>query len=288
MAESTQLSNYKTFNTNALRFSEPEERKIPNSNMTYKTVRISCVNKDGTAGDMLFETPRLFSFGLRESNPPDNPNKLNGYQFPICLYNRDGASPDQKAFVNTFNKVVDRAKEWLVENREMIGEHDLEKRDLKKLNPLYYKKGPNGKPDKSSSPVLYLKVLTSRKKDGSGGFNIVSVFEDETSGTEIDPLTILNKYCHANVCIKFEGIYIGSKIALQLKMWEAIVHPKNMMRTRFLKRKKPLPTNNITTSTSTSTTSSTSNAISDDDSSSSEYEQEPQPSSTKRVTRQKK
>jgi hypothetical protein len=88
--------------------------------------------------------------------------------------------------------------------------------DLKNFNPLYYKK-EKGKRVEGSGPVLYPKVLQNKKND-----IITTPFCNE-NGDDIDPMTLLNKACKATAAIKIESIFIGAKISLQVKVYEAQV-----------------------------------------------------------------
>lgn len=269
----SQLSETKNFDTSRLTFNKPEERKIPGTNMSYKLIKIGVKNKDNTRGDLLFSTPRVFSFGVQDNTSPNNTNQLNGYKFPLCLFNRDGASPEERDFVTAFSDVIEECKNHLVKNKGSVGKYDLEKRDLKSLNPLYYKK-ENGRPLLDKGPIFYVKLMTSKNKE-TGGFNILSLFSNEDTGKDIDPMDLHNKQCWARACIRFENIFIGSRISIQVKLWEAVVKPKDGARKRFLP--KPLFSANTTSSntssntpSTTSSTTSSTNQIQDSDDSSSE------------------
>ena len=231
----TQLSSASSYNVKNLRFSKPEERKIPNSNMNYQLIRIGTVNPDDSFGDLVFETDRLFSYGLQESRSLGGKGELTGYTFPLCLFNRGGPTKGQKDFVDTFDKIVESCKNHLVEYRDDIEKYDLDIHDLKRFNPLYYKR-VNGKIVQGRGPMLYAKVIIKRNQDRS--INIRSVFQDESTGKDLDPLALLKKYCHTRVILKIESIFIGSKISLQVKLWEAIVKPIDTGRQRFLTHRK--------------------------------------------------
>ena len=96
----------------------------------------------------------------------------------------------------------------------------LEKTDLKKLNPIYFKRD-KGKIVEGASPTLYAKLIV--KKDKTDGNKIISVFFDEDLGEQINALDLLGKGCYVRAAIKFESIFIGNKISLQVKLYEAEV-----------------------------------------------------------------
>ena len=86
--------------------------------------------------------------------------------------------------------------------------------DLKKLNPLYWKKD-KGKIVEGTGPTLYAKLISSKKHN-----KILSMFFN-MDGDSIDPLSLLGKYCYSKAAVKIESIFIGNKISLQVKLYEA-------------------------------------------------------------------
>lgn len=219
-----QLSDY-DFNTDNIVFSKPEIGNIPGQKINFKRLRIACRNKNGSIGDLIFSTPEnLHTFGLQESRDLST-NKLNGYVLPLCLWNRNGPSENEKKFTELFNCISEYCKKYLIENREQIEKYDLDMSDLKKFNPLFYKMD-KGKIVDGKGPMLYVKVLYNKNQN-----KINTIFVDEESNKEIDPFAILNKPCNVIAAIKFESIFIGNKISLQVKLYEAVVRPiDNTMR----------------------------------------------------------
>lgn len=213
----TQLSDFKNFNTENLVFSKPEIGNIPGQKINFKRVRINTKYDDGSIGDLIFSTPeKLHSFGLQESRDIAT-NKLNGYVLPLCLWNRNGATDDEKLFTELFDKLSDHCKQYLLEHKEEIEKYDLDASDLKKFNPLFWKM-EKGKPVDGRGPMLYVKVLLNKKNN-----KINTIFVDEETNKEIDPFSILNKPCNVTAAIKFESIFIGNKISLQVKLYEVVV-----------------------------------------------------------------
>lgn len=213
----TQLSDFKNFNTENLVFSKPEIGNIPGQKINFKRVRINTKYDDGNVGDLIFSTPeKLHSFGLQESRDIAT-NKLNGYVLPLCLWNRNGATDDEKSFTELFDKLSDHCKQYLLEHKEEIEKYDLDASDLKKFNPLFWKM-EKGKPIDGRGPMLYVKVLLNKKNN-----KINTIFVDEETNKEIDPFSILNKPCNVTAAIKFESIFIGNKISLQVKLYEVVV-----------------------------------------------------------------
>ena len=227
--DNTQLTSATGYDVKNMRFRKPIDGSIPNSTVVFKRVPIGTRNPDGSFGDLCIQTPkRLFSFGL-SPNTNMNTGKTDGYTLSLCLYNKDAPTDEEKAWVETFNRIVDHIKDYILSHRDEVEKYELEAADLKKLNPLYYKK-EKGKIVEGSGPVLYPKVLQNKKTD-----TITTPFCDET-GKDIDPMTLLNKRCWANAVIKIESIFIGAKISLQIKVYEAQVKMLDSAPKRLLQK----------------------------------------------------
>jgi hypothetical protein len=48
----------------------------------------------------------------------------------------------------------------------------------------------------------------------------------------------MGKHCYTNAAVKIESIFIGAKISLQVKLYEAVVEPSKMGMKRLLARPK--------------------------------------------------
>jgi len=217
MSKNTQLTSADGYNTENIIFSETQDGTIPNSTpkINYKRINIQTKNPDGTTGDLILSTDKVFSFGVSENVSPDS-GKVNGYVMPLCLWNRDGATESEKSWTDTFNNIVEACKKHLVKNKEEIEQYDLTMNDLKKLNPLHFKR-EKGKVVEGTSPTLYTKLIVSKKQN-----KIVTMFFD-FEGEPIDPTTIFGKYCFTKAAIKIESIFIGNKISIQIKLYECEV-----------------------------------------------------------------
>jgi hypothetical protein len=236
MSDNTQLTTASGFNTKNMMFSEPQTGSIPNSvpQINYKRINIQIRNDDGTSGDLIFPTSQLFSFGIGE-NVNQETGKLNGYVMPLCLWNREGPSSEEKEWSDTFDKMVDECKKHLISNREEIDQYDLDENDLKKFNPLYWKKD-KGKVVEGTGPTLYAKLLVSKKDN-----KIVTMYYD-SEGQEVDPMTLVGKRCNVKGAVKIESIFIGNKISLQLKLYECEVRLMDTGMKRMMKKRPEVPT----------------------------------------------
>jgi hypothetical protein len=279
--DNTQLTQASGYNTKKnMLFGKPKDGTIPNSTFSFKRIPIGTRNPDGTSGELVLLTPRVYSFGL-SVNTNMNTGKPDGYTLPLCLQSRDGPTQEETDWVNTFNSIVDNCREHILSVRDEIGKYELEAADLKKLNPLYYRK-EKGKVVDGSGPVLYPKILQQKKKVGKGkapppssdGSDsvITTIFVDE-QGNDIDPLTLLEKHCYTSAAIKIESIFVGAKVSLQVKVQEAEVSVVGGTKTRLLKRpqadSRVVMSSDITSSSSPvsnpATTSSSFQALQNDD-----------------------
>ena len=224
--DNTQLTSAFGFDVKNIRFRKPVDGSILNDTVKFKRIAIGTRNPDGTLGELVIPTLQVYSFGLSENVNPQT-SKTDGYSVSLCLYSKDNPSEEQKKWVETFNAIVDHIKQYLLDHKDDIEKYELESADLKKLNPLYYKKD-KGKIVEGTGPTLYAKVMQNKKNDV-----ITTPFCDE-NGRDIDPLSILGKRCYATAAIKFEGIFIGARISLQVKVYEAKIKLIDSAPKRFL------------------------------------------------------
>jgi len=226
----TQLTSANGYDISRMIFSEPQVGSIPDSKpaISFRRINISTINDNGTVGELIFPTENLYSFGVSENTSLDT-GKINGYVMPLCLWSRDSPTPNERAWTDTFDRIVERCKDHLIEHKDEIEQYDLERVLLKKLNPLYWKKD-KGKVVEGTGPTLYAKLLISKKQD-----KIISMFYN-TEGAPINPLELLGKHCNARAAIKIESIFIGTKISLQVKLYECEVTPKESGMRRLLTR----------------------------------------------------
>lgn len=246
--KNTQLTELNSFDVSNLVFESVSKQQVPNQNIFYKRINIGIQNPDGSIGDLLFQTPKCFSFGV-SVNTDSKTNEVTGYSLPISLYNRDGPTDEQKKFVEVFNEITQACKEHLLEDetKDALEKYDLEMANLKDISSsvLWWKK-EKGVVVPGSGPTLYPKLITSKSKPKKGVVNqepekmkIVSELFSESSGDNLDPLTLIGKHCLTVGEIKFESIYIGTKITLQIKLIGASIELVESGIKCHLNRKKP-------------------------------------------------
>jgi hypothetical protein len=226
-----QLTNAQDYSVKNMIFSKPEVGTVPDSNppVKYRRVKIGTKYPDGSTGDLIISTPRVWSFGVQESTEIGT-GKVNGHSFPISLWSRDGPTEEESRFIDTFNAIVENAKKYILDHKDDLEKYDLEESDLKKFNPMYWKR-EKGKIVEGKGPMLYPKLMESKKKG-----TITSIFEDYRSGEDIDALSLMNKGCYTVAAIKLESVFIGGRISLQVKLYEASVEQQDNSRKRLLPR----------------------------------------------------
>jgi hypothetical protein len=233
----TQLSSSDNYNVDKMVFSKAikgsSKSKDGEPQIKFSRIMINTQNDDGSIGELIFPTTRLFSFGVSTNTNPDT-GMVNGYTLPLCLWNKDGASPQEKAFSNKLEEIVEKCKDHLLldSTKDETEKYDLERVELKKLNSFIYWKRDKGKIVEGTGPTLYPKLIES-KKEG----RIKTPFFDQ-DGNDIDPMKLIGKYCWVNAAIKIESIFIGAKIALQIKVYEAEVQLIDFGVKRLLPRPK--------------------------------------------------
>ena len=217
MTNQTQLVDPESYDVKNMVFSKPVVTQVPDSKLTYKRVNIYTKNPDGSQGELCIPTELLHSFGVNTNL--DAKGEIIGYTMPLCVYGKAGATQKEKDFVDTFNKIIENVKDFIMDNKEDLELYSIEERsELKKIcNALYYKRDPKNKAKimEDVSPTLYVKLIQNKKKN-----EIASEFFDLDTGRPLKPLDLLDKHCQARAVIKFESIFIGTKISLQIKLYE--------------------------------------------------------------------
>ena len=236
--ENTQLRSASGYNPKEnMTFSKVQVTKIGDTGMTSKRINIGTKNEDGSEGELVFVTENLFSFGLGESTDKAT-GKVNGYTMALSLQSKDGATKAETDFIQTLDSVVENCKDYLLKNKKDLKMNDLERSDLRKLNPIYYKKNTEGEIVDGATPTLYAKLIVSKK---NGVNKIITEFFDSLTGESFKPLDLIGKYCYVKAVIKIESLFLGSlKTSLQIKLYEAEVRLINTGVKRLLSRPQNL------------------------------------------------
>ena len=214
-----QLSSYENINQDNIIFKEAKEYKVKDSKIKYKRIPIETKYPNGKKGQLVVESPLLFSFGVNEKKNQET-GKLVGYSIPVCLWSRE-SEPNNKetAFFQAINNVISLSQKHLESEYGVDLASSLS-------SPFYYKqieftdkKGKKKtKVDESSAPVLYAKLIYSEKSK-----KILSLFKGK-GGCDLNPFKYINQYCNVKLALIIEGIFISKTVtSLQIKVHECYV-----------------------------------------------------------------
>ena len=216
-----QLSSFENITEDDIVFHSAKKHKVPNSKIKYQRIKIERKLPNGKLTQLVVETPLLFSFGISERKDQET-NKISGYSIPVCLWKKD-AEPNQKEtnFLNIINKVQDLCCDHL--SRE-YGENEATcLSDILYYKQIEYTDGKGKtkkKKDKTSAPVLYVKLIySSDTKKFSTIFRV-------KGNKEVKPLDYKDKYFNIRMAIIFDSIYLGkTNISIQVKAHEVHILP---------------------------------------------------------------
>lgn len=156
---------------------------------------------------LVFSSEEVFSFGVSRNTLDTN---SISYQISLCLYDRENPK--------------DEEIKWSAKYEEMaaVCRHYLKTSEFKKLKGLIdTMKGLSWKSNEigdADGPKLYPKVMFNQKKE-----EFITVFMDETDEIIEDPKTILDKRGRIKVALRFESIFVGSKVALQVRVNDVLI-----------------------------------------------------------------
>ena len=202
-------------------FHTAKKHKVPNSKIKYQRIKIERKFPNGKLTPLVVVTPFLLSFGIKERKDQEI-NKVSGYSIPVCLWKKE-AEPNQKEtnFFNIVNKVQDLCRDHLSCDH---GENEATSlSDIFYYKPIEYidQKGKTKKKkDKSSAPVLYVKLIYSNvtKK--------VSTIFRVKGNKEVKPLDYKDKYFNTRMAIIFDSVYLGrNSVSIQVKAHEVHILP---------------------------------------------------------------
>jgi hypothetical protein len=233
----TQPTQLSEFNVNKIIFDEPIKGSIPNTPITFHRVNLGYRNPDGTEGELVLELPDCPTFGVSE-NTDTKSGELQGYSVGITFGDyKQVATEEQTKAVEAFTSIVDVCKKHLLkpEVYENCGLEELYETDLRKMAPHAQKKDKDTKkviPDSHYS--IYPKLMWDKERqieDKKGEkVTMPSKFRtelwdnnDADNGikTLLNPLECVGKRGRIRAFVKIEGIFVGEKIKVQLKLYAA-------------------------------------------------------------------
>jgi hypothetical protein len=229
----TQLVSPTDFNTGTLRFQKPINGGSPN---TYR-IQINASLKGQTIQSLLIATPTVFSFGVSPQanigeKIEDDLSNVKYYTLPLCLHSKSGATASEIEFVDLFNKIVESCKTYMCskelnEQLGKFGDDQITMSELKKFNPLHFKKEKGFIVD-GTGPVLYPKLIM--RKDGQSCVTTFSNGKD----THTNMRSLLSTRMFVRCALKIESIFVGSKVSLQVKICEVNYKTVDLGRERLL------------------------------------------------------
>jgi len=220
-SEYTQLTSVADFDPTRMVFGKPVENNLTLGDgkaIKFYRIHVGYRNPDETVGELVFGTERLFSYGVQE-NKNQADGRIDGYSIPLCLWDRDGATPSQTRWVKAFASSMERCKTHVLSVKDKIEKYDLETSDLKKFDPTYWKRD-KGVIVEGKGPTLYPKLVVSKKENPP---RIKTDFYWEESGESLDPLELIGKYCYIRAGVRVESIFVGNRITPQVKLHEGAI-----------------------------------------------------------------
>ena len=216
-----QLSSLANITEDNIVFHTAKKHKVPNSKIKYQSIKIERKLPNGKTTPLLVETPFLFTFGINERKD-EGTNKISGYSVPVCLWKKN-AEPNKKErnFFNIINKVQDLCRDHLSRDYGENEATSLSDVLFYSQNEYVDQKGKTKKKrDKTSSPVLYVKLIYSSvtKK-----FSTIFIVKGKK---EVKPLDYVDKYFNTRMVIIFDSIYLGkNSVSIQVRAHEVHILP---------------------------------------------------------------
>jgi hypothetical protein len=236
--KNTQLVNPEEFDASRVVFDDPVAESIPGQPGTNYRVNLGYKNADNTDGFLILGFDTCYCFGISE-NVDLNSKALNGYNAAISLYDINGATTKQQKTVEALQEIIQQCKKNILKDstQEAMGKIDDDDKilesDLRKINLIFWKK-ENGKPNPEMGGTIYPKLIWSKARTDSKtnkqiGSKMMSRFyneddvDEDGNPIEVNPLDYVGKRFQITPAIKIESIFIGAKISIQAKVYEAFV-----------------------------------------------------------------
>jgi hypothetical protein len=224
MSNNTQATNLNTYNpTKNMVFGSVKD--VSFSGASFKRIPISTLYPDGSIGDLIFFAPEMDSKGVE-----DFVNQTTGIKDGwMTILFADPANAEHLKMIEGIKKINQRVREYLCqpEVADSIGkELSISDSSLKdpEIGFLKYRRDKVTKKFlMNEPPYLGPKLMELRTKDSR---KPISVFYD-AKGNNIEPLSILGQPGRIVAGIKIEDIYIGVKILIRAKVWEAKYLPSS-------------------------------------------------------------
>ena len=232
-SKTTQISDPCDFNVDNLIFDEPIKTEVNGIPPFY---RINLATKIGNSeSELVFQMDRCRMFGIKESRDTAT-NNLTGYVVGIMMFDQNNATERQRKTLDTFLQIVEKCKDHLMQPdiKKKVNKTGIKVREqLDSINPVSFMKNKETQEHDMNAPVLNAKLIYSKpKKDKDGNEvegRIITRFYSEDDVDEngeplvLDPLEYLNKKGSIISAIRFESIFVGKDIKIQVKIYEAAI-----------------------------------------------------------------
>lgn len=217
--------------------SKPTINKIKSGNTDIEYRRMNIYTTiENELTQLIFQTEQVFSFGVSE-NKNQSSGFVEGYSMALCMWDKNGPTPRQKAFTNKVDEISNKVKRELILLKKDLGKmgRELGSSDnmelsitsplLKKINPLSWSYNKeNYEIIEELGPKLYPKFIVSKRKDTKEVDKIFTKISDERTRQPIDPKELIGVKCLVRALVQFESVFAGSdKLILQIKLLEVAV-----------------------------------------------------------------
>lgn len=231
-AKTTEISDPMDYDLSNLEFDAPI--KTEGSGNIPPFYRINIFTRIGKVeSDLVFEMDRCKTFGIKEA-VDNNTNNLTGYACGILMFDQGAPTERQIKTLEVFQAVVEKCKDHLMNQdvKKSVGKTSIKVREqLDSISPVSFIKDKETQEPDQNAPVLNAKLIYAKeKRDKEGNVipgRIISKFylEDEVDENgnpqEINPLEYINKKGYIRPAIRFESIFVGKDIKIQVKIYEA-------------------------------------------------------------------
>jgi hypothetical protein len=219
------LTTIEEFNAKNLIFDTPKQKKVPEQDTTYHESNVSIRYPDGTKGPLIMQLPRCFTYGI-SNKFSDAVDKLT-----LSIYlgeDRENMSEDHKRAATVLNDIVNACKQYTLTDdvKKMIGQYDLEERDLKGMSFLKPQKDRDTKkPLLDRPPTMNIKFMVrndkeTRSKEIVSKFYVEGEFDEAGNPVSTDPREYLNRQGTCIPVLKIESIFLGAKYTVKAKIFE--------------------------------------------------------------------
>jgi Protein of unknown function (DUF2738) len=175
---------------------------------------------------LVFSSEEVFTFGLAQ-NKLDEKSTNTSYQISLCLYNQN-----KKNYMDSDVERANSEVRWATKYDElaMMCRKYVSTKFPKLRNLANNMKGLTWKDDNiEDGPKLYPKIMFKQFRNREIQGEFVTVFEEKAGDSDEDnikiedPLTIVDKRGVITASLKFESIFIGTTMALQVRVNDVLI-----------------------------------------------------------------